>query len=325
VDQLIKEGFLAVGTGLREFSFTEALWLSRGGKTRNYSIMDLTSSEAMYARDEVTDDSTLKVGGITLRPYIGGKTKPVETSRVIGLYQINETQHEWGVNLVTRLKSERDKVGSALTPHQALPILLQNREWINDDKLLIEECLRLTENQLPGRGTTVFLISNDKRLANQMAETCNVYINRLSPEEFLTYWLGPPITSETQVSVDDLYSMGMLDGRTRRNGMVAVLMDYGSIASAAVRFAPPNESPNPSIKYIRRTISSGYQDTLERHRYCTYSLEQIGTYTRWATVKEHRPVRSLHSNRYGGMITTWSGQSLLSRSDTSVDWRSRTE
>jgi hypothetical protein len=322
VTKLIEEGFLAVGTGLREFSFREALWLSKGGKTKNYSIMDLTSSEAMYARDEVTEDSTLKVGGITLHPYISGKSRDVVTERVIGLYQINETQHEWGKTLISRLKEERDAVGRPLSPLEALPVLLENREWVNDDKLLIAECLQITEGLLPSIRTTVFLISDDKRLGNQMAETCNVLVNRISPRDLLYWWKGEPITSKTKISVFDLYTMGMLDGKTQRVGMATVLLDYGSIASSAMKIIKADDKSLGDHKYERQLIKCGYEDTPERHRFCEYNLKRAGIHTRWAKVHVHKPVYRTSSHRYGGLIPTWS-HSEVSDGSTNTGWQSR--
>jgi hypothetical protein len=323
VDLLVKEGFLAVNTGLREFSLEQAVWLSKGGKTQNYTLMDLTTSEALYARDEVTDDATMKVSGITLNPYFSGRSKEVVTKREIGLYEISETQVEWANKLVSRLKIERDKTGKALSPQQALPILIQDREWVNDDKLLIAECLRLTENRLPGKLTTVYLVSDDRRLANQMCESCNIKVVRLAAGDFIQKWRKFPLNSEIETSIEELRTLGIADNVYHPGILSNVLIDFGSIASAASEMILETTRRSlPGIMYHRITISSGITE-IGQHRTCTYQLKPVGTYDPKVKVEIFNPKIDRSSVSYGGLrsVVSSTRSQLLLRND----WRSGSE
>jgi len=185
VIQLTNENFHVVNCGATSFTKWDAEWLFFGGKSENFSIEDLTSSEDLFVRTDVSEDETLRVGSIPLRP-IYGKSKKVLTTTTIGLYQIGSGMYEWASDLTERLISRRKELKRPLDRDNALTEFQVNPEWVNDDTLIIARCLRDTGGRAM-TSTTVALISADKRLGNQLSNTCNVAVVRVDPRQYILY------------------------------------------------------------------------------------------------------------------------------------------
>jgi len=183
VEDLIRMGFHSVTSGVTRFTRWDGEWLFFGGKSEHFSIEDLASSEDLFVRTEVSEEESLKVGGLILRPITGRGLRTVETTSRVGLYQIGPGMSEWAADLRQRLVARRDSVGRTLYPGEAHEEFWQNPEWVNDDTSLIAKCLHDTQWS-HARDRWVVLVSNDKRLANQMANTCNVRVGCLSPREY---------------------------------------------------------------------------------------------------------------------------------------------
>lgn len=238
------ENFYTVTGGRRDFTKHDALWVYLNGQGENYSLRDVTLSEDIFVREEVSAEETFKVGGIPLRPYFshGEVLRPTKTK--VGLYQISQTMEEWSENLLRRLQARRDLVMRPLKPDEAAPIFDQDREWVNDDSGLIAQCQRLTA----GSKATyrVALVSNDRRLANQMAETCNVTVTRISPQEFAR------LAFKESIEIDSLIDAGFL----RKYGIQAefYFVDTGSLFASASRFEEEEDT-----LYLRSLISTGWE------------------------------------------------------------------
>jgi hypothetical protein len=176
VTKLMKENFKVCVTGQPEFKLEHAEWLAAGGRGNYLNLNDLPASEDMFLRKEVSGEESMKVSGITLQ--VEGKYKyiPQTTVARVGTYQISSSMREWADNLSSKLETYPSR---PIPRGEVLALFNENREWVNDDTLLIEQCLADCEGVT--HNTCVALISNDKRLANQMARTSNVWVLLVDP------------------------------------------------------------------------------------------------------------------------------------------------
>jgi hypothetical protein len=200
VTKLLKQGFKMCVNGQPEFKFEHAVWLSRGGKGETLSIYDLIPSEDMFIRDEISDENSLKVEGIRLNVQGNEKYIPQTTVSKVGLYQINRTMLEWAKETTHKLATYPSR---PVPRGEVLRIYEEDREWVNDDTLLIQKCLRDTSHC--SRNDYVFLASNDTRLANQMARQCNINVALLDPESFGQKFNVEAWNSQTLVNPKDLF------------------------------------------------------------------------------------------------------------------------
>jgi hypothetical protein len=268
--------FRTLSVGRRDFTMLDAQWVYKHGKGNVFSLQDLGSSTSYYIREEVSSEETFKVAGITLAPYLHGGERRRTTRTNVGLYQINSTMEEWSEKLLTKLKDRRDQLGHPLGPEEAGPIYDEDREWVNDDTGIIAQCLRETAD-LGAKSAGVILISGDRRLANQMAETCNVTVTRISPREVLAY-LKVPFSSEKRVSINEIS-----DGFRKDVSRYLVYTDTGSIASAAARM----EEVEPTVLYDRTVLQTGVDP--QGARYTSYTLSKVGEVRKFRTYT-HAPV-----------------------------------
>jgi hypothetical protein len=212
----------------------------------------------MFVREEVSSEETFKVEGIPLKPYFVSGPKARLTKSKVGLYNITSTMEEWAEDLLSRLKSERALRGRPLKPMEVEPIFMENPEWVNDDTGLIGLCHRLTANQ---KGLQkISLISGDRRLANKIANTCNVEVIRISPQEFvrLSVARGLEISHET----DPSFLKGMLGPKVEH-----VLKDTGSISASAVHMVEEEGEI-----FHRSVTSSGWEG---EHRVSHITLARV--------------------------------------------------
>jgi len=182
VNKLINDGMLFITYGAKEFSKADAIWLNAGGRSETLSIDMLTGSEDMFLRDQVSTEESFRVGGIHLQPVIGHQPVPVVTRNRAGLYEISQPMVEWAENICTTLRSKWDGI-HPLTFDTILETYTMNPEWVQDDSLIIAKCLA-DVSQLSGL-RTVFLISDDKKLGNQVSNTCNVVCVRFSARDIV--------------------------------------------------------------------------------------------------------------------------------------------
>lgn len=304
VIQLTNENFHVVHCGATHFTKWDAEWLFFGGKSENFSIEDLTSSEELFLRSEVSEDETMRVGSIPLRPIIGN-SKTVLTTTTVGLYQIGSGMFEWASELTGRLELRRNALKRALMPEDALEEYQYSPEWVNDDTLIISRCLRDTAGRA-FRSTAVILVSDDRRLGNQLSNTCNVYVERVDVKSYIQLALHLHMGPLTEIPYEILQSYLRQD--PARPPVAAVYVDTGSVNSILARIGETDES----AIYVRRTDSSS-SDQKTGKRIHVYDLLKIPIR---GELRHMRHVPVLKPKRFKGN-DSFSGETIRRRSTLS--------
>jgi hypothetical protein len=247
-------------TGQPEFSLRHAEWLHYGGKGEYLSIVDIPLCENMYLRKEVSGDETLMVENVTL--MVQGRKDFLAQTTVArpGLYQITSSMQEWGKQIVAALEA---------SPIRPVPfgdvksIFYENREWINDDTLLIQRAMDLTASF--GRDVEIALVSRDKRLANQMANSTNCRIVLIDPLSLAEAFPTRTWNSLSRVEPGEIYQ-SYSPSRKVRDGLkipIEVLIDTGSLRASleGIQVKPAGLS----WKFIStEVIESGWKDKTTR-------------------------------------------------------------
>jgi hypothetical protein len=317
--QLTNDNFHVVNCGATTFTKWDAEWLFFGGKGESFTIDDLTSSEDIFLRTEVSEEESMKVGSILLKPIIGTKSRNVLTTTSVGLYEIGSGMYEWAANLADRLVKRRDTVGRPLLPRDALLEYQKDPEWVNDDTLLIARCLHLTGGRAAS-STSVILITADKRLANQMTNTCNVTVVCIDPRQYILYCAGRGLPPLTEIQPYTLWTdLGL-------NQIVPLpvdtLLDTGSVNS----FLSRTESLSLKNAVLYDVIESHGGSSIDDPRVVTYRMTTVPT-RQTVHYRIIRPVR--RPKRFPAKdplpVEEPSRRARLSsRSASSSDWRSRT-
>jgi len=298
--------FRTLTVGKRDFTELDAQWVYNHGKGNVFSLQDLGLSHQYYVREEVSSEETFKVAGIALHPITSGGTRTRVTRTTVGLYQINQSMEDWSEELVTSLIKARDLKGAPLGPNEAGPIYDRNREWVNDDTGIISQCMRDTAD-MGTRSAGVILISSDRRLANQMAETANVTVTRVQPREFLAYYKRP-VSAETVVTPHDLS-----EGFRKDISRYLVYLDTGSVASAAARM---HQEISTGEIFDRTVLDTGVDP--EGKRYTSYTLTKICGVRKFRTFTHNPVIRPSVSRSYSRPASTiYSGKSWRSGNATS--------
>jgi hypothetical protein len=302
------DAFYTVTTGRREFTRSDADWVYLNGQGENYSLRDVSFSDDIFVREEVSAEETFKVGGIPLRPYFKSGQKLKRTKTKVGLYQISSTMEEWSEDLLQRLRTERERLGRPLRPQEVAPICMQDPEWVNDDTGLIGKCHSETAND-KSSWQSVVLISDDRKLANKMAETCNVTVIRLSPRVFVKRALSLGLKINSETPTDFLK-------REFRN-IEHVYKDTGSISAASVTMTEED-----GIYYYRRVRETGWAGNA---RFSAVTLTVLKSDK--LRKETHKPVTRPRIWRSGSRPyeSVYSSHDSWSRSDKSrsTDWRAR--
>jgi len=221
--------YQVISTGERDFTYEHALWIFNGGKSETYSIKDLSTSEDMFIREEVAMDESFRVNGIPLEPIVGRVIQPTMTKAKVGLYEISSTQEEWCDNKIEALRNAREKFGEPIPRQELINVFVEDREWVNDDTLLIQKCLNDTA-EMQQTSTAVVLVSNDKKLGYQMANTTQCTVYRLLPSDYIgiCYHQGVYDTS-TDLPLDTILKYLIISGRRIKPRFLYI--DKGSVAS----------------------------------------------------------------------------------------------
>jgi hypothetical protein len=179
------KNFRMITTGKREFTRSDATWVYNDGRGELYSLKDISLSEDMYVRKEVSEEETFKVGGLKLSPIIGDVRKQVTTVTKVGLYEINKTMESWSDDLLDRLIKRADETSRPLPRNHLEEVFWEDPEWVNDDSGLIGRCLN-ENRQASVKSLAVLLVSDDHRLGNQMARQCSLTVHRFSSRDFMS-------------------------------------------------------------------------------------------------------------------------------------------
>jgi hypothetical protein len=230
-DLLGDRAFTMITTGQRSFTKEHAQWICSGGKTATYNILDLTTSEDIYVREEVSSEETFKVPGMVLWPIVGDNIKRTVTRAKVGLYQINSTMEEWADDLLARLINRREQVQGPVPIDTLIHEFSKDVEWVNDDSTLIRQAIDWSQRGMKIHRTAI-LVTDDKRLANQMAQQANIRVYQLSPKDYVAICHKesiPPQQFNAELHEEILLSY--LDmGRER--AQPRLFIDTGSLASS---------------------------------------------------------------------------------------------
>jgi hypothetical protein len=170
----------------------------------------------------------MMISGIQLNVQGQEKYLTQVTKSEIGLYQINNQMLEWAENLTDELQTHPVR---PIPRQDVLSYYSRDREWVNDDTLLIAKCIEDCEHL--GVNTQVALVSRDKRLANQMAISANVIVVLVDPRSLATCLPNVVWNSTTEITPQELYDQ-YFERETFKGLQVPyrVYLDTGSIFSA---------------------------------------------------------------------------------------------
>lgn len=307
-DMMGDTAFRMITSGRVEFTREDALWIYSNGRTANYTLDDIYFPSDMFVREEVSMEETLKVPGIPLQPE-ATRGKLVHTTTKVGLYQINQSQEDWSDQLLSRLIAKRDALGRPLRVDEYGPIMAQDREWVNDDSGLIAQCLSDTSALVGGK---VCLISADRRLANQMAESANVTVLRVHPVQYLAW-----AASQGRTSFDS--SEEPSTGFSRGLGINPkyLYLDTGSLSA----FSAQSEIENRTLLH-KETTRTGINP--DGYRFAEFTLSP---WTGRIKNEAHFPVLRQKKWRGGSrpeaeVYSSHSSWIRSSKSSQSSNWRS---
>lgn len=207
----------------------------------------------MYAFDEVSVTRTMRVAHIVLTPGLtSSPVRSVETRSDVGLWQMTEEKVEWAGRIYAQLLELRDGLGRTPSYQEVFPIFYKNREWVNDDTLLVQ---RASEIASGISKRTLVLVSTDKRLARRMSQTTGLFVGMVSPYEVIINNLHKPISSQTVYTLSEVLNTSY----SREDVLVGfppvwpeILVDTGGLAAAAQMFdRVPDERRVSEIRFAR--------------------------------------------------------------------------
>jgi len=312
VIQLTSRNFHVVNCGTTGFTKWDAEWLFLGGKAESFSIDDLSFSEDLFLRKEISEDENLRVGSIPLLPLVESN-KRVMTTTTVGLYQIGSGMFEWAANLAERLEKLRDVKGRPLTADDALQEYERDPEWVNDDTLIISRCRRDTAH-LSKTTCSVILVSADRRLGNQLANSCGVAVYRVDPREYIPWSLRPELGPSSR---EDPFVMQSYFARMVAPAPVKTYVDTGSVNAYLARMQTL-EDGSPTV---RRTTSSCVLP--DGRRQVSYDLIKLDIPSNLRTFYHAPVIRQKRFKRIEPSFgeTPSRRSALSSRSLTSNNWR----
>jgi len=169
MDDLMKEGWSIIYTGQKHFTMQNALFIANGCRGTVWNLSDISRSQDMFLRSEVSCEECLKVGGITLQSRLpSGKVKLMTTTTKIGLYEIGKSQKEWADDLTQALVDLRiTNHSKPIDQATVLALYYQNREWVADDGMIISKATKeAQENNWP-ETSAVAIVTTDEKLCKK--------------------------------------------------------------------------------------------------------------------------------------------------------------
>lgn len=324
VSSLFSEGWQQVFLGQREFNLNHAKWIQRGAKGEYLTILDMPSSEDMFLRSEVSKEETLRVEGLFISPDI---PKPgVYTEARVGLWQVSSSMEEWADNIAYQLLEKRNQLGRPLDRLELLEIYHVDREWVNDDSLIIADVKERTARC--ARTSDVALISQDVKLAKRLARTCNLRVILCEPEKAYNHFPGRVWNSKTQITTQEFYLA--LEKQYRILNSVqepaCVVIDTGSMESALAKLVlRKRKSAFEIIK--REVVDFGVDD--HKRRYAKLHERKILVEPKLTPtglfVPPGSPMRGKSTHSYSSPGTSQGGLSDITWSEFSTRRRLRFE
>jgi hypothetical protein len=225
--------FLCGSAATQTLTVSACDWVHQGGRGEAFVASDLLRSEDMYLTDEVSMESSLRVGGIPITPRLTQNlSKTVETIAKVGLWQITKAKEEWAEDIVSRLSLLRSE-GKILSYQDVFPIFYDHREWVRDDSLLIR---RATDIAADLSSASILLVSDDIRLARVMAKTSGLPIVVTRPVDVIRRVKPTMIDDSWKLSVSEAIGFPAKHNvydRVLPPIFDEVLIDTGSVAAAA--------------------------------------------------------------------------------------------
>jgi hypothetical protein len=132
----------------------------------------------------------------------------------------------------------------------------------------------------------VLLISGDRRLANQMAQTCNTQVECLHPAPYIV-WMRES-GKDFQSEEDARSVVPSIQRGRRRSPYTALYLDTGSLAAWAMKLTSVQGADGEEV--FRRTPLGSYVDSDDR-RHVRYVRETIPERDRKLRTRPYRPVR----------------------------------
>jgi len=259
----------------------------------------------------------MKVGSILLRPIVGRTPRTVLTTTSVGMYQIGSGMYEWATDLANRLIQRRGTVGRPLLPQDALEEYRKDPEWVNDDTLIISRCLQDTGGRAQ-RSTRVALVSSDRRLANQLSNTCNVAVVLIDPASYIRTSLSLSHNPVKEMA-NEILSSFIPDMRTGRP-LDFIYVDTGSVNAHLARIASATDREMKVIRHVRASGGKSI-DEPRTWRYDVLTIPVLPS-IRGRTIF---PVQKPKRFRGSGSIEqgAYSVRSKHSRSLSSKSWREK--
>jgi hypothetical protein len=254
ITKLIRDEWTICVTGQPEFKLEHAEWLYSGAKGRVLSLADIPLDEDMFIRDEISEDESMKISGIRLN--VEGKRGFLSqtTKSQIGLYQINKEMEEWAEGITAKLRERTDRpVGR----NDVLALFSKDREWVNDDTLLIQSAI--VDFEFLDRNSEAALVSRDKRLANQMSESANIRVILLDPKSVVQCFPDKPWSSTTLLEPEEVYQA------------------YGSYNVAKHGLKTPHRVYIDTGSLLAETYNLDFDESGGRRKYFQSRLVETGT------------------------------------------------
>jgi len=283
VKELRKLGFHDIPEGDRLFRKNHAKWLEEGGRGLVYTLRDLSWSEDMYLRDEVSTEESMKVSGIPLDQTLFHKRMIRMTVTRVGLYQINEDQHEWALRLGEEIRELRDSTGGSIHLRDISRLYENNREWVNDDTLLIAKSLKMTKEG--NFSNVIILVSDDRKLANQMCQTANITVVLVNPRDVFIATLMKTSEEFRTLKAIDVWTKLPPSVTHLRQGTVpsGLLVDYGAVMAGLASM----EESGKIYTYNIRKLLRVKQDSSGRT--ALYQVDKTTSNMRISNYKIFRP------------------------------------
>jgi len=279
IDKLRAMGFDISAFGQRRFTFDHALCVTQGFRGNMYTAEDLYLPQDMYLRKEVSTEETLKVGGIHLTIPTETGYKFVETVSRVGLYNITGSRKEWTDKLEVILSEERERYGGAVIPYPVIQdIFTKDRNWVNDDSLLVGMALEALNKGTWSPRDFFFLVSTDRGLARRMADATKHYVLMINPVELMVRFPETPVNElESTVRGIGLYNLTLGTKPKNFKLWISALWDTGSERSHA-----SHREVIHGRTHVRQSMSSKYTKTGHRVELVRfkpdYISEEVKTY-----------------------------------------------
>ena len=304
--KLASVGFTVVAFGQRTFSSEHARWICSGGKTGPFDLNTLTTCEDMYALEEVGCGATLKVGGIPLRPSLLSDRPQQITTTKVGLYEISQSMYDWADEIYTQLITASELV-RPVPVHKLLQIYARDREWVNDDTMLLTMSRHDLANY-PTRGRPIYLVSTDKRLARQMSNINNMNVLMIEPASlYACLGMRGDVNSQSTFDASGAYSLVK-----RQYPFIPepakMYLDTGSIAAALSNLEEGEGNAKGLFRksLLHRTTAVNRKGN---RRSATYGFEALNSGV--LKVGLVKPISNQREYKYNS----------YSRSSTSSSWR----